>query len=501
MKRVLKRLARGCCLFGCLPVVLLVVTFELVFLVPLKLEERGLAQDVAALRAQGIPTQWADLVRPALPPEQNAATYFLKAAEQTRSTELPSPDFVYSQLERGLRWEDKLDTVALAKGRKLLASRKQVLALIEQGARCPASVYPVDWQAGTGAQFPHLHRTRSLSRFLGLYSLVRAMDGKPDEAFDALQLDLAVQRSLCQEPGCISLLTATSSLEKELGNLELVLRVTTPSKRKTVALYEALGRFDLLAEQAEALDDEYTLVVWRYEALRSGEYPLSPTHGLSSFWTPDPPAWICLQSPPGHTTCLLEWLATRDERELLGWLRVRQQALRQWAADPTDCPLPLRSSELWPWYAYVSAPWRISLDWQLERIIKIQTRLNAARCGLAVVAFQQKTGEDPTSLDEVEKTLGWKLPLDPGSGKTFALTRDKGRLTVTSSLKVPTYLHKPAKPVKPAKPKAPVGPLPVFMQVAPGQPSVQQPGGQRPKLAPYESTRVTLPITFSVPGV
>ena len=117
------------------------------------------------------------------------------------------------------------------------------------------------------------------------------------------------------------------------------------------------------------------------------------------------------------------------------------------------------------------------------------------------MAFQQKTGEDPTSLDEVEKTLGWKLPLDPGSGETFALTRDKGRLTVTSSLKVPTYLHKPAKPVKPAKPKAPVGPLPVFMQVAPGQPSVQQPGGQRPKLAPYESTRVTLPITFSVPGV
>ena len=231
--------------------------------------------------------------------QQNAATYFLKAAEQTRSTELPSPDFVYSQLERGLRWEDKLDTVALAKGRKLLASRKQVLALIEQGARCPVSVYPVDWQAGTGAQFPHLHRTRSLSRFLGLYSLVRAMDGKPDEAFDALQLDLAVQRSLCQEPGCISLLTATSSLEKELGNLELVLRVTTPSKRKTVALYEALGRFDLFAEQAEALDDEYTLVVWRYEALRSGEYPLSPTHGLSSFWTPNPRRGSAFRAPPG----------------------------------------------------------------------------------------------------------------------------------------------------------------------------------------------------------
>lgn len=90
MKRVLKRLARGCLLFGCLPVVLLVVAFELVFLVPLKLEERGLAQDVAALRAQGIPTQWADLVRPALPPEQNAATYFLKAAEL-----LPSGESLY----------------------------------------------------------------------------------------------------------------------------------------------------------------------------------------------------------------------------------------------------------------------------------------------------------------------------------------------------------------------------------------------------------------------
>ncbi len=90
MKRLLKRLARGCCLFGCLPVVLLIVTFELVFLVPLKLEERGLAQDVAALRAQGIPTQWADLVRPALPPEQNAASYFLKAAEL-----LPSGESLY----------------------------------------------------------------------------------------------------------------------------------------------------------------------------------------------------------------------------------------------------------------------------------------------------------------------------------------------------------------------------------------------------------------------
>ncbi len=64
----------------------------------------------------------------------------------------------------------------------------------------------------------------------------------------------------------------------------------------------------------------------------------------------------------------------------------------------------------------------------------MQAELNSARCGLAVVAFQQKTGEDPTSLDEVEKTLGWKLPLDPGSGKAFKLVRDGKLLRVESVL-------------------------------------------------------------------
>jgi hypothetical protein len=125
---------------------------------------------------------------------------------------------------------------------------------------------------------------------------------------------------------------------------------------------------------------------------------------------------------------------TRDERYQLAWLRQHQLGLRQGAAVPSQRPLALRKCELWPWYGYLSAASIIEAQHDLLYFERVQTRLNVARCGLAIVAFQQKTGKDPASLDEVEKRLGWKLPLDTGSGKAFKLVREGKLLRVESVL-------------------------------------------------------------------
>jgi hypothetical protein len=45
--------------------------------------------------------------------------------------------------------------------------------------------------------------------------------------------------------------------------------------------------------------------------------------------------------------------------------------------------------------------------------------IGLAQWGLAINVYRIKEGRWPKSLDQVRRTIAWKLPLDPFSGKSF----------------------------------------------------------------------------------
>lgn len=306
--------------------------------------------------------------------------------------------------------------------------------LVEQGAKCPSAVYPLEWEDGAGTQFWHLGKVRSLAEFLALYVMVAAAGGKPEEAAHALELNFALARSFRHEPARSSQWTAASVSEHAAHWLEAILRLKPPSQQTAVRLFDRLGQLDLFTALADGLDADYVYTLWLFDSVKLGENQYWNVCIMKNFWYPDPPNWLTIPLTGPRAFTFTAWVLTRDERYQLAWLRQHQLGLRQGAAVPSQRPLALRKCELWPWYGYLSAASVIEAQHELLYFERVQTRLNAARCGLAVVAFQGRMGEDPASLAEVEKRLGWKLPLDPGSGKNFKLVREGKLLRVESVL-------------------------------------------------------------------
>ena len=154
---------------------------------------RALEAELQRVRAQGEPLSLREAAPAPVPSSDNAAPVYDRAFQQLpRLEKAPAADGPAAR--RLVREDEQIISrfasddarqwrgVSLRQVRQALAGTEAALALARQAAAMPRCGFPVDWEAGAAALFPHYPRLRTLSQLLAAHAIVAAVDRKPSEA-------------------------------------------------------------------------------------------------------------------------------------------------------------------------------------------------------------------------------------------------------------------------------------------------------------------------------
>jgi hypothetical protein len=205
---------------------------------------REFEQEVAALKAAGVPVHSSMLAPPPVPEEENAAPLLAKAATLLEGLEdPPGNDWVDLSAEEGLD-EKNL--------REYVTRRRAILDKVAEALARPQCRFPVDYGRGCQIDNP---RTRDLMRFAGILNARAVLELRAgDSAAAARDLRLMIRLSECLaiEPLLISQLVRLVILERAFDVLKKDRLDLSPAEwRELGRLFEAPTFREVLAAAFE----------------------------------------------------------------------------------------------------------------------------------------------------------------------------------------------------------------------------------------------------------
>src|SRR5438552_5328898 len=218
VKRLKKILKIGALLLGAFLALWLIGNGISIWVTGSRLEER-----LAAIRNAGDPVTLADLVRPAPPPDQNAAVLLRRG-----HAEIDALVKEIHHIEERIPDEKSVMSEAVQKAiRTALEAYPRVLPLLEQAAACPDYNPELPYSAGPGAFMnsflTEVQQFRSYTNILDAQFRSLRAQGKRDEAVRSCLVNLRLTRRLEREPILISYLVVLACRAVAIGEINAIL--------------------------------------------------------------------------------------------------------------------------------------------------------------------------------------------------------------------------------------------------------------------------------------
>jgi len=374
---------------------------------------RRLEAKIAAIKARGEPVSMAELGKPKVPDAENAAVIYAKAFEKL-SGRTAEQDI--KMLERFLSAEEREKNPGLWNEARLVADRlRPALPLVEQAVSRPKCQFPVNWEAGAGAIFPHYYKMRKLAILLRATALLAAKDGRMDEAVRLIEMDFRMSESIKDDPVLIGQLSRKSMIE--IGCLELrnALEYGEINETQARRLYDVLAGIDPIPGYVKAMQGDRALGLWFFDYARRAD--------IGELSGSDPTLAERLIAPS-----LRRWIwrpfLYADEMVYLDYMGKQVDAahLQYPESKSVDKRLDLDAMGFPP-YATLSK--FICPLFRRARAARDDgvSELAGTRILLGLLAYKDRFGSYPQTLGELRSRLGWKLPEDPFSGRDFIYKR------------------------------------------------------------------------------
>ena len=134
---------------------------------------RRLAHEIALIRASGAPVTMEELAPPPVPDARNAALLYLRAFKflPSEKDKQKLGDFLSPDEKRPVR-------VSIEEVRRIVAHSTPAFPLLERAAARPACRFPVKWEGGGFARFPHVRDMRHSAQLLAARAILRAQRGE-----------------------------------------------------------------------------------------------------------------------------------------------------------------------------------------------------------------------------------------------------------------------------------------------------------------------------------
>jgi len=372
--------------------------------------EAAIQAELQRIRAAGQPVTAREIAPPPVPDAENAALLYQKAFDAPR---LPVKDVdALDSLIRNAPGPERDRSVVPV--RAVLARNKGVLELAYQAARRPRCRFPVKWEDGAAALFPHPSRLRDLSRLVAAQAVLCSLDGEAREALQWVWVGIAMGDALADEPAQLSQVYRYRLYAGALDALQASLGAGRVPSDLGKPIYDHLASVQIMGPLKRGLIGDRAGAVTTYQVAQSKpEYLGIKLNGaqktiLPPVWTVDAAEWLPLM---GERIALVDE-PYRAAKAQLAPLDARAQKLAKDAGDADPVVAMVIFSSVGGWATHL---------WQ-ERDI-CQARIGLAEAALALKAYQAQHGAYPDSLKTLRSAVGWKIPQDPFSGRDFVYKR------------------------------------------------------------------------------
>lgn len=380
-----------------------------VYVIGLAGRGRTVEREIARIKQSGEPVSTADLIGQRIPDHENAALVYAKCFESL-------PGWQGADRSRALRGWMRLDASPddhrfWAEVRDALRGYSGVLALAEKAAAMPQCRYPAQ-SGASSAEASYLGGVRRLVRLVAVQASVDARDGRMDAAVRRIALAYRIADSLASERRLQSQLTRLSAIRSASDALVRAAAFNRISEDQARTLVDAIDSVDLNMAARYALEGNRVAGIRFYRDVCQGKTPIADAEhpGMSRAFKK-----MC------SSTIGRIWLYSDQLFYLSEMRRNLQDAERpyRWlkSRNPNSLPKP-------PPYALFS-------NLLMTRIEAIAREVDRGRCDLAgsrvflgVLAYRDRFGRYPETLDEMSRKLSWKTPEDPFSGRAFIYRRE-----------------------------------------------------------------------------
>jgi hypothetical protein len=407
VKRILKVLgitilAAVWCLF------LLALSLPTLLSIPQYFLKPKVEAEIAAIKASGAPVTLRDLAGPKIPDSENGAILYRKAFRLMESRSLEADLSALSEAgadgRRGPEWWSRAD--------RLVARSHDILDLVEEAQSRPKCRFPVEWDKGMAATYPHLSPLRDLSRLMAVHAEWNAREGRMDEAVRCLDLGFRLSNSLKDEPGLVSQLVRWSLIRTTSESLHRSLQYSDVSEEQAKRLYETLSAIDVSDSYAVGIEGDRAQMISLSDTMRERPDMLSK---VANEHPDEKPSHI---RPSGMWRSMiyadeLFYLRTMDR-----WMEFARAPYRDIKREPVN---PLAEPDI-PRYALITVIMLPVL--RLEKQDNAIAEVSGSRVLLALMAYKDRYGAYPDSLDQLRAKLGWEIPEDPFSGRDFIYRRE-----------------------------------------------------------------------------
>ena len=388
---------------------------------------RELEAKLAELKAQGMPLTLAEAAPKPVPASQNAAVLY----QEIFGVQFPPNEpTMLEEAMGGLSKDDrevfsaylKEATPELEGQVRTLLARPQVQQAVETLRRAstrPYSVFPVNWEDGAGALFPHMPMFREASRIMATQSLLLADEGRLDEALDWCEVSLRMSEHAASEPTVIGQLVAYAMQTITFDAVKQIIGPRQLTPGSTARLAARLRTLDLYDTFTAALVGERGMARSSFfDQLNEEPYELYQSFGFR-------PRGISGVLPRLYFSRLAHPLHKRDQLAYLEYMgqQIETTKLPYREGEEQLDALRRALSRLPTYQAWVTKmlfPVFARASGRREYAV---AEIDLCRVVLTLKAYKYEQGAYPDSLGHLQQTLDWELPADPFSGKDFLYQR------------------------------------------------------------------------------
>lgn len=221
---------------------------------------RMLERELASLRADGYALTLAEVKPKPVPDDQNAATIYMPLFQVNFDPKAGSPG---NGQKTGLNRfaVDKGELKDILPERALIESpaAQDALAQLKAASLKPYAVFPVRWEDGFNALFPHLAQMRQGARLVRAEAMLQAHDGHLAAALDWLAVADRMAAHAGQEPTLIAQLVAVAMRAIGCWAAHEIITDTDLTPQLARPLYDQLAGADLTSGFERALRMEMVM--------------------------------------------------------------------------------------------------------------------------------------------------------------------------------------------------------------------------------------------------
>ena len=382
---------------------LIVVPFTLFSLVA----SAHLNRKLDDLRTRGVKLKVSELAPPAAPPDRNAALVYQQAFDALQLSN--DDETAISDMLKPVREGEPsppLPADTIPRARAALQKNAPALALVHQASLMPECTFPVNWDAGPGAAFPHYAKLRKVARMLGAAAVFAAGDGNPRAAAEYLLDGVRAGEAPTRDPTLIGYLVHVA--------IDAIIERATCEALRTVSLppadcrrlAERYAASDEMAMLSLALEGERASGVTFYEIVR--RHRMAPPRTSDAT---DDPSYL-LGNP------VLRPLLSLDEAFYLDLMD--EQTARAKLPFTEAHKTPFNIEDRLKGKPYILARMLIPmLSRATSKRDQCLAGLGMAQAALGLQAWKTMHGSYPASLADLKTKLDWRLRPDPYSDQNL----------------------------------------------------------------------------------